>query len=193
MPAARGSGPEQETARISEAVDSGPVGVRGSAPEGRPSYPSSDDGEVAVGYNLSDPQMEEALGDRISFRRFVGLGLGDDTPDHSTISRFRSALGEELSAELFGELGRQLEDRGMVLKQGTLMDATLVDPGARPSLEEGQEPGVSTIPMGLDLYSSWSESLRVEVHLGVDERTGLIRRAVFTSAKVYESEVLTGW
>ena len=43
-------------------------------------------------YNLTDPQMEEALGDRISFRHFVGLSLQDDTPDHSTISRFRSAL-----------------------------------------------------------------------------------------------------
>ena len=43
-------------------------------------------------YNLSDPQMEEALGDRISFRRFVGLGLQDETPDYSTISRFRTEL-----------------------------------------------------------------------------------------------------
>lgn len=43
-------------------------------------------------YNLSDPQMEEALGDRLSFRRFVGLGLEDDTPDHATISRFRTEL-----------------------------------------------------------------------------------------------------
>ena len=43
-------------------------------------------------YSLSAPQMEETLADRISFRRFVGLGLQDDTADHSTLSRFRSTL-----------------------------------------------------------------------------------------------------
>ncbi len=50
-------------------------------------------------YDLSAPQMAAALGDRISFRRFVGLGLQADTPDYCTISRFRSALEQrELSA-----------------------------------------------------------------------------------------------
>src|SRR5262245_54061366 len=43
-------------------------------------------------YSLSDPGLEEALIDRLSFRRFVGLALGEASPDHSTISRFRSAL-----------------------------------------------------------------------------------------------------
>ena len=50
-------------------------------------------------YNLSDPHMEEALGDRISFRRFVGVALEDETPDHSTISRFRTALADQGLAE----------------------------------------------------------------------------------------------
>ena len=71
--------------------------------------------------------MEEALGDRLSFRRFVGLGLEDGTPDHSTISRFRHALEvQELSAPLFTEVAAQLDAQGLVLKQGTLLDATLV-------------------------------------------------------------------
>ncbi len=72
--------------------------------------------------------MEEALGDRISFRRFVGLGLQDETPDYSTISRFRTELVKHgLSEELFKELEVQLDKRGLVLKEGTLMDATLVE------------------------------------------------------------------
>ena len=65
------------------------------AVEGRPSYPPLMMVKVLLleqWYNLSDPQMEEALWDRISFRRFVGLGLGDDTPDYTTISRFRAEL-----------------------------------------------------------------------------------------------------
>ena len=70
-------------------------------------------------YNLSDPQMEEALGDRISFRRIVELGLQHDIPDHSTICRFRAALGErELSDGLFLELEERLERQGPVLKRG---------------------------------------------------------------------------
>ena len=110
-----------------------------------------DDGEgllLEQWYVLSDPQMEEALRDRISFRRFVGLDLQDHTPDHSTISRFRTALGEKLSEELFLELERQLRERGVVLKKGTLMDATLVEARVRrPSLKEGRGPRVPPTPM----------------------------------------------
>ena len=98
-------------------------------------------------YVLSDPQMEEALRDRISFRRFVGLDLQDHTPGHSTISRFRTALGEKLSEEPFLELERQLRERGVVLKKGTLMDATLVEARVRsPSLKEGRGAKSPTDP-----------------------------------------------
>ena len=106
-----------------------------SSSEGRPSYPPLTMVKVLLleqWYNLSDPQMEEALSDRISFRRFVGLGLEDDTPDHSTISRFRSELASrELSERLFNELESQLDKRGLMLKEGTLMDATLVEAQVR--------------------------------------------------------------
>ena len=128
-------GQNRRLERISEIVEwerfEGLVSGVYSAREGRPSYPPLTMVKVLLleqWYNLSDPQMEEALGDRISFRRFVGLGLQDDTPDHSTISRFRTALEElGLSEKLFEELGAQLERLGLVLKQGTLMDATLVE------------------------------------------------------------------
>ena len=66
---------------------------------------------------------------RLSFRRFVGLGFEDATPDHSTISRFRTELGRlGLAREIFAEVNRQqLDDLGLVLMHGTIMDATLVD------------------------------------------------------------------
>lgn len=66
-----------------------------SADEGRPSCPPLMMVKVLPleqWYNLSDPQMEEAPGDRVSFRRLVGLRLQDDTPDHWTIGRFRADL-----------------------------------------------------------------------------------------------------
>ena len=94
-------GHNERLERIDAAVDwerLGKVvsGIYASA-EGRPSYPPLTLVKVLLlqqWYNLSDPQMEEALGDRLSFRRFVGLGLQDDTPDHSTLSRFRTELAQ---------------------------------------------------------------------------------------------------
>jgi IS5 family transposase len=133
-------------------------------------------------YNLSDPQMEEALGDRISFRRFVGLGLQDKTPDHSTISRFRTALGERgLSEQLFQELERQLTEQKLVLKQKTLMDATLVEAqGRRPPTSAGRGAKSTTDPEADWTYTHrghWSH-FGYKVHLGVDQGSGLVRRAV---------------
>ena len=144
-------------------------------------------------YNLSDPQMEEALGDRISFRRFVGLGLQDDTPDYSTISRFRTELSKSgLGEELFEELESQLDARGLILKEGTLMDATLVEAQVRrPPISVGRGAKSSTDP-----DADWSYTGRgarthfgYKLHVGVDGGTGIVRKAVLTAAKVYESEV----
>lgn len=79
-------------------------------------------------YVLSDPGLEEALADRLSFRRFVGLALDEASPDHSTISRFRNALGAAgLSEAVFEEVTRQIDARGLILRQGTIIDATLVE------------------------------------------------------------------
>ncbi len=97
--------------RIDDAVDwdrfSELVAGVYSAGEGRPSYPPLTMVKVLLleqWYNLSEPRMEEVLGDRISFRRFVGLGLQDDTPDYSTVRRFGAELEKRgLSESLFKE------------------------------------------------------------------------------------------
>ena len=65
-------------------------------------------------YGLSDPGLEEALGDRLSFRRFCGFALDERTPDETTLCRFRQALiGADLGDRLLEELNRQLEGRGL--------------------------------------------------------------------------------
>lgn len=195
-----GLGQNRRLERISEIVDwerfERLVSGVYSAREGRPSYPPLTMVKVLLleqWYNLSDPQMEEVLGDRISFRRFVGLGLQDDIPDHSTISRFRTALEElGLSEKLFDELGSQLEKLGLVLRQGTLMDATLVEAQVKkPPVSAG--PGAKS---DTDPDADWTGSGRgsrfhfgYKVHPGVDMGTGLARKAKLTSARVYESEV----
>lgn len=84
-------------------------------------------------YNLSDPAIEDALGDRKSFARFVGLPLDAAAPDHSTIWRFRTQLIKRgLMEPLLETLMLQIQNAGLVLKQGTLMDATFVLSAARP-------------------------------------------------------------
>ena len=74
-----------------------------AAAEGRPGYPPLSMFKALLlqqWYSLSDPQLEEALADRLSFRRFVGLGLEQEVPDYSTISRFRQQLNGAVGARV---------------------------------------------------------------------------------------------
>jgi transposase, IS5 family len=78
-------------------------------------------------YGLSDPGLEEALLDRVSFRRFCGFALDAAIPDETTLCRFRNALkAAERGEALFAAIGAQLDASGFVLRKGTLIDATLV-------------------------------------------------------------------
>jgi IS5 family transposase len=78
-------------------------------------------------HKLSDPGAEEAVRDRLSFRRFCGLPLQADTPDHASIWRFRQTIDKlDLSAVLLSETNRQLDALGLLVKRGTLVDATLI-------------------------------------------------------------------
>jgi IS5 family transposase len=139
-------------------------------------------------YGLSDPGLEEALGDRLSFRRFVGLGLDEGSPDHSVISRFRTALRQRgLDQQLFEEVERQLDARGLLVKSGTLMDATLVDaavkkPGSPAGCKSEVDPDADWTRKGTKTYFGY------KAHIGVDEGSGLIRRAELTPAKTSDSE-----
>ena len=114
--------------------------VREDGP-GRPPYPPLNMFKALLLqslYGLSDAETEEALGDRLSFRRFVGLALTDDVPDHTTICRFRNLLIERgLLEKLFAELDKQLEKAGVILKRGTMLDATVIETSAaRPGGED---------------------------------------------------------
>jgi IS5 family transposase len=78
-------------------------------------------------HTLSDPAAEEAVRDRLSFRLFGCLPLDMETPDHPSIWRFRQTIDKlGASAALLAEVNRQLDARGLVIKRGTLVDATLI-------------------------------------------------------------------
>ena len=145
-------------------------------------------------YWLSDPALEEAVCDRFSFRRFVGLSLDEQVPDHSTLSRFRAQLVKHgLSARVFDEINRQLERRGLMVKRGTLIDATLVAASVVPPRDTHSTPGEGS---ALDPDADWTQRkggggahFGYKAHVAVDQGSGLIRKALLTSAKVNDSEV----
>ena len=109
-------------------------GVRAQALTGRPAYAPLMMFRALVLqslYGLSDAEIEAALSDRLSFRRFAGLGLEAGTPDHTTLCRFRNALVEAgVLDKLFGELERQLDAAGLILRRGTMLDATIIETSA---------------------------------------------------------------
>lgn len=84
--------------------------------------------------NLSDPGLEDALKDRISFRKFVGLSFTDKTPDETTFVRFRARLRDAgLHDMLFDAVVKHIEKQGLLVRQGTMVDATIIEaPRGRP-------------------------------------------------------------
>jgi transposase, IS5 family len=92
-------------------------------------------------FELSDEGLEDALADRLSFRRFAGLGLADKPPDHSSIWRFREALGRlGMAQTVFAEVTRQIEAKGLLVKHGTMVDATLVEARVKRPKPPQDEP-----------------------------------------------------
>ena len=147
-------------------------------------------------YGLSDPGLEEALLDRVSFRRFCGLALEERTPDETTLCRFRLSLVEAgLGEALFAEVSRQLDAAGLMVKSGTLIDASLVEAAVRRPADHSTPPGEES-RSAHDPDANWTRTARgtrrffgYKIHIGIDQGSGLIRSRQVTPAKVYESEV----
>jgi transposase, IS5 family len=91
---------------------------------------------VQLFYNVSDPAMEDMLYEIDSVRRFVGLKITGPIPDESTILRFRHLLeSHDLGTKLFEVINQHLADQGLMLKEGTILDASII---AAPSSTKNQ-------------------------------------------------------
>jgi transposase, IS5 family len=161
-----------------------------SSSDGAPAYPPLTMFKIVLlqqWYGLSDPGAEEAVGDRLSFRRFCGIPLDEETPDHSSIWRFRQRLEKlGLSEKLLAEVNRQLDARGLIVKHGTLVDATIVAAAVKPPpVDEGQvnvrDPDAS-FTIKNETYFGY------KAHLAVDEESGIARQAEMTSADLHDSQ-----
>ncbi len=97
---------------------------------------------LAKWFNLSDPQLEEQLKDRISFRRFVGLSQQDRTPDETTFVRFRARLREaKLDEAIFDTILKTIDSRGLLVKEGTIVDATIIEQSTGRKTGEKDDKG----------------------------------------------------
>lgn len=139
-------------------------------------------------YALSDADLEEAINDRVSFRKFLGLSLEAPSPDHTTLCRFRGRLAEAGLAEpLFAEFARQLETRGLILKRGTMIDASLIETPHRPPSGDGTREAVDPDAAITVRQGKPGAHYGYKVHAGVDVGSRLIRRVLLTPANVNDT------
>ena len=187
--------PEGRLDRIAQMIDWAPlvaiVSRLSTARTGRPSFPR----EVMIKalllaqwYRLSDPELEECLADRLSFRRFVGLSLQDQVPDETTVCRFRGALAEHgLTEMLLAEVNRQLEAKHLFVKAGTIIDASVVQAAVKPPAA-----GEDTSPTDPDAkwlnHGDGRGRFGFKAHIAVDLGPGLIRKALMTPAATHDSQ-----
>ena len=132
-------------------------------------------------FNLSDPAMEESLYDMALFREFVGLDAGEDNlPDESTILRFRHLLQtHNLSVQILATVNATLAAKGLLLKRGTVVDATLIAAPSRAKNSTGKrDPEMHQSKKG----NQWHFGMKA--HIGVDADSGLVHTVVGTAANV---------
>lgn len=155
---------------------------------GRPPYPLSAMLRVhcmQLFYNLSDPAMEDALYEIESMRRFAGLRLSDRLPDETTILNFRHFLESHgLGKVLFKEVNKHLEKNGLILREGSIVDATIISaPSSTKNSTGKRDPEMHQTRKGNQWYFG------MKMHIGVDDTLGLIHSVETTPANVSDIAV----
>ena len=145
---------------------------------------------VQLCYNLSDPAMEDLLGacpersrrEAESVRRFAGLRLSEPIPDESTILHFRHLLERhQLGRGLFEEIKSHLEEQGVRLREGTIVDATIIEAPSSTKNRTGQrDPQMRQVKKGNQYHFG------MKLHIGVDAKTGVVHSFSATSANVHD-------
>lgn len=156
-------------------------------------------------YNLSDDTIEYAILDRLSFMRFLGLGINDPVPDAKTIWLFRDKLtAGGMVEKLFSYLDKQLDKDGIIVHKGKLVDASIVEvPVQRNSRDENKELKQGTIPEDWnenkvrqkDTDAQWvthngKNYFGYKNHIKADSKTKLITGYKATTANIHDSEVI---
>ena len=133
---------------------------------------------LQIWFNLSDPGAEEAIYDSESMRRFARVELSEDTiPDETTILNFRHLLEEhELTRRIFETINGLLEGKGLLLRSGTIVDATIIAaPSSTKNGTESRDPEMKQTRKG----KNWHFGMKV--HVGTDKR-GVVHSLTVTHA-----------
>ena len=157
----------------------------------------------------SDPELENQINDRLSFKKFLQLPLYKPSPDHSTFSRFRSRLSKEAMDQLNSEILRQFEAQGLTINEGIAVDARLVQSASRPlsndelkkhrdkrNAPEGKlDKNGNPLKFCRDLQSDWTVKNDVphfglKEHAAVDINHGFILATTMTQASVHDTNLL---
>lgn len=155
-------------------------------------------------YNVSDDAMEYAILDRLSFMRFLGLGINDPVPDSKTIWLFRDTLTKlNLVEQLFTTLDKQLDKDGIIVHKGKIIDASVVevpkqgnDPGEIDQLKKGSIPedwSENKIRQK-DTDAQWTRKhfqnyFGYKNHIKIDSQTKLITGFVVTPANIADNHI----
>lgn len=138
-------------------------------------------------YNLSDAGMESELYDSMALRAFVGLqSVTEAVPDETTILNFRRLLEQNtLHEKLFFDVNVKLEQHGLLVRSGTIMDASLIAaPPSTKNQTRERDPEMRQAKKGNQWYFG------MKVHVGTDTRKGLVHSLVTTAANVHDSDVM---
>ena len=129
-------------------------------------------------FNLSDPAMEDSLYDSESMRRFAGIELAEDAvPDETTILRFRHLLEKHyLTQAIFGQIRTLLEQKRLLLKSGTIVDATIIEaPASTKNEDQARDPEMHQARKGKEWHFG------MKAHVGTDKR-GIVHSLSTTAA-----------
>ncbi len=138
-------------------------------------------------YSLSDPGMEEALYDSRAMRAFAGIDLGNEAaPDESTILQFRHLMeARDFGAELLRLVNVHLDEKGLKVARGTIVDATIINAPSSTKNQDGKrDPEMHQTKKGNQWYFG------LKAHIGVDSDSKLIHSSAVTAANVHDSQVL---
>jgi IS5 family transposase len=147
-------------------------------------------------FNLSDEELEDQLIDRLSFQKFVGISFSQEIPDFTTLWYFKEALvTHKLMDKVFSSINHQLELSGLILKKGTIADATIIESENKPLSKEKRAKLENNPSVQIDTEAQSTETngrkfFGYKGHIGVDVESKIIRKRKFTPSNVHDSQML---
>lgn len=157
----------------------------------------------------SDPELENQINDRISFKKFLGLPLGQPSPDHSTFSRFRNRLSKDAMIKINSEVLNEFSKRGLSINEGIAVDARLVKSASKPlsndslrdvrekrNTPEGQVDKTGRpMKFSRDLESDWTikndkPHYGLKEHASVDVDNGFILATTMSPSSIHDTNYL---